>query len=64
MDLRARSLTAEEQATLERLACARTTPAGHVKRARVVLLAQEGLRIPEIAARLDMCAKAVILVSL
>lgn len=57
MALRVRSLTAEEQATLDRLARARTAPAGHVKRARVVLLAQEGLRIPEIAARLDMCAK-------
>jgi len=57
MALRVRSLTSEEQATLERLARARTAPAGHVKRARVVLLAQEGLRIPEIAARLNMCAK-------
>lgn len=64
MALGVRSLTAQEQATLERLARARTAPAGHVKRARVVLLAREGLRIPEIAARLYMCAKAVILVSL
>jgi hypothetical protein len=34
MALRVRSLTAEEQATLERLPRARTAPAGHVKRAR------------------------------
>jgi transposase len=57
MALRVRSLTTDEQAALERLARARPASAGHVKRARVILLAQEGLRIPEIAARLDICIK-------
>ncbi len=46
-------LTAEERQALEARARAYTSPYGEVVRAKIVLLAAQGLRNDEIAARLD-----------
>jgi transposase len=52
-------LTADERAALESLARSYTSPYWQVTRARMVLLAAEGLRNDQIAARLD-CGRDVV----
>ena len=52
-------LSAEERAVLELLARSYTSPYWQVTRARMVLLAADGLRNDEIAARLD-CGRDVV----
>ena len=52
-------LSAEERAVLELLAHSYTSPYWQVTRARMVLLAADGLRNDEIAARLD-CGRDVV----
>ena len=47
-------LNPEQRTTLERLARQRSLPARVVERARIVLLAAEGLEDRQIAARMDM----------
>lgn len=56
MVLRVRDVTDEERAKLEQLVRARTAPARLVERARLVLLALEGLSAPTIAARVGVGA--------
>jgi transposase len=57
--LTARSLTAEEAETIERLARSRTAPARAVERARVIWEAHHGARVPAIAAGLGVCEATV-----
>lgn len=52
MALQVRALTAEELATITRLAQSRTAAARAVERARIILAAHQGARAPAIAARL------------
>ena len=52
-------LSAQERASLESLARSYTSPYWQVTRARMVLLAADGLRNDEIAARLD-CGRDVV----
>ena len=54
MALRVRDVTEDERAKLERLVRAKTAPARLVERARIVLLALEGLTAPKIAARVGV----------
>ena len=54
MALRVRALTSEEQATIRRLAHARTEPARTVERARIIELAVQGHRVPAIARLLGI----------
>ncbi len=51
MALRMPDVTADERATVERLVRAKTAPVRLVERARIVLLALEGLTAPKIATR-------------
>ncbi len=53
MALRLRELTKEEHTTLEQLLHARKVPAGKLKRAQIVWLANQGLRPAEIAERVQ-----------
>src|SRR6266542_486543 len=50
MVLRLREPTADETAALTRLAHSRTAPARAVERARIVLFARQGWRVPAVAA--------------
>jgi transposase len=59
MALRVRELTEEELAAITRLAQSRTAPARAVERARIVLYAHQGGRVPAIAARLGLHEKTV-----
>ena len=59
MTLRVRSLSDEEREGLERMARSRTRGAGLVRRARIVLHALEGLKAPEIGARMELCGATV-----
>ncbi len=59
MTLRLRELSPEEQTTIERLIHARTVPAGKLKRAQIVWLANQGLPTPEIAARVQVSERMV-----
>ena len=62
MTLRVRAVSEEERATLGRMARSRTWGAGLVRRARIariVLHALEGLKAPEIGARMDLCGATV-----
>ena len=54
MAIKLRSLTDEERAAIERMAHSRTAPARQVERAQIVWLAQQGLTVPALAARLQM----------
>jgi hypothetical protein len=53
MALRLRTLTKEEHTTIEQLLHARKVPAGKLKRVQIVWLANQGLRPPEIAERVQ-----------
>lgn len=57
--LRLRGLSAEEEQALGRLTRARTAPVRTVERARIIALAQKGMRAPVIAAELG-CSIAVV----
>ena len=59
MTLRVRILSDEEREGLERMARSRTRGAGLVRRARIVLHALEGLKAPEIGARMELCGATV-----
>ncbi len=59
MTIRLRALSDEEREELGRMARSRTPGAGRVRRARIVLHALEGLRAPEIGARMGLCGATV-----
>ncbi len=59
MTLRVRALSEEEREALGRMARSRTVGAGLVRRAQIVLHALEGLKAPEISARMDLCGATV-----
>jgi len=54
MTIRVRAVGEEEREELARLARSRTVGAGLVRRARIVMHALEGLKAPEIGARMDL----------
>jgi DNA-directed RNA polymerase specialized sigma24 family protein len=54
MTLRVRAVSDEEREELGRMARSRTAGAGLVRRARIVMHALEGLKAPEISARMDL----------
>ncbi len=54
MTIRVRAVSDEERETLGRMARSRTVGAGLVRRAQIVLHALEGLKAPEIGARMDL----------
>jgi hypothetical protein len=53
MTLRVRAVSDEEREELGRMARSRTLGAGLVRRARIVVHALDGLKAPEICARMD-----------
>ena len=55
MTLRVRVVSDEEKEQLGRMARSRTVGAGLVRRAQIVLHALDGLKAPEIGARMDLC---------
>jgi transposase len=59
MTLRVRTVSDEEKEELGRMARSRTVGAGLVRRARIVVHALEGLKAPEIGARMDLCGATV-----
>jgi transposase len=59
MALQARELTADEEASVRRLAQSRTEPARAVERARIIWLAHQGWRVPAIAAELRLTEATV-----
>jgi transposase len=59
MALALRKLSPEEQETIEKLAHSRTASARLVERARIILLASQGHRVPAIAQRLTLTAITV-----
>src|SRR5690349_41142 len=59
MTLRVRAVSGEEQDELGRMARSRTVGAGLVRRARIIVHALEGLKAPEICARMDLCGATV-----
>ena len=54
MAIKLKKLTAAEQAAIEKLARSRTAPAREVERARLILLAAMGKRVPAIAQELSL----------
>ena len=59
MTLRVRVLSDEEREELGRIARSHTLGAGLVRRAQIVLHALDGLKAPEISARMDLCGATV-----
>jgi transposase len=59
MTLRVRTVSDEEKEELGRMARSRTVGAGLVRRAQIVLRALEGLKAPEIGARMGLCGATV-----
>src|SRR3982751_2433666 len=59
MTLRVRAVSEEEREALGRMARSRTVGAGLVRRAQIVLHALEGLKAPEIGARMELCGATV-----
>jgi transposase len=59
MTLRVRAVSDQERAELGRMARSRTVGAGLVRRARIIMHALEGLKAPEICARMDLCGATV-----
>src|SRR3954454_12499405 len=59
MTLRVRAVSDEEREELGRMARSRTVGAGLVRRAQIVVHALEGLKAPEICARMDLCGATV-----
>jgi transposase len=59
MTIRLRALSDEEREELGRMARSRMLGAGRVRRARIVMHALEGLKAPEIGARMGLCGATV-----
>ena len=59
MTLRVRAVSEKERESLRRMARSRTVGAGLVRRAQIVLHALEGLKAPEISARMELCGATV-----
>jgi predicted ArsR family transcriptional regulator len=59
MTIRVRAVSEEERRTLGQMARSHTLGAGLVRRAQIVLHALEGLKAPEISARMDLGGKTV-----
>ena len=59
MTLRVRAVSDEEREKLERMTRSRTVGAGLVRRAQIITHALEGLKAPEIGARMDLCGATV-----
>lgn len=59
MTLHVRAISEEEREELGRMARSRTVGAGLVRRARILMHALEGLKAPEISARMDLCGATV-----
>ena len=59
MAIRVRAVGDEERKELARMARSRTLGAGLVRRAQIVLHALEGLKAPEIGARMGLCGATV-----
>jgi len=59
MTLRVRAVSEKEREALRRMARSRTVGAGLVRRAQIVLHALEGLKAPEISARMELCGATV-----
>jgi transposase len=59
MTLRMRAVSDGEREALGRMARSRTLGAGLVRRAQIVMHALEGLKAPEIGARMDLCGATV-----
>ena len=59
MTIRVRAVSEEERKTLGQMARSHTLGAGVVRRAQIVLHALEGLKAPEISARMDLGGKTV-----
>jgi transposase len=59
MAIRVRAVGDNEKEELARMARSRTLGAGLVRRARIVLHALEGLKAPEIGARMGLCGATV-----
>ena len=59
MTLRVRAVSKEERRTLGQMARSHTLGAGLVRRAQIVLHALEGLKAPEISARMELCGATV-----
>ena len=59
MAIRVRAVGDNEKGELARMARSRTLGAGLVRRARIVLHALEGLKAPEIGARMGLCGATV-----
>jgi transposase len=59
MTLRVRAVSEKEREALGRMARSRTVGAGLVRRAQIVLHALEGLKAPEISARMELCGATV-----
>src|SRR4051812_23584066 len=59
MTLRVRAVSDQEREELGRMARSRTVGAGLVRRARIIVHALEGLKAPEICARMDLCGATV-----
>ena len=59
MALKLRRLSSEEQDTIEKLAYSRTAAARVVERARIILLAHQGQRVPASAQQLKLTAITV-----
>jgi transposase len=59
MTIRVRTVGDQEREELGRMARSRTAGAGLVRRAQIVMHALEGLKAPEISARMDLCGATV-----
>src|SRR3954465_5544468 len=59
MAIRVRATSEEERERLGQMARSRTLGAGLVRRAQIVVHALEGLKAPEISARMDLCGATV-----
>src|SRR5690348_5430654 len=59
MAIHIRTLTEEEQHRLTHLSQSRTAAARDVERARIILQASHGRRVPAIARALDLCEPTV-----
>jgi transposase len=59
MTLRLRELGEDERVAVQRIARSHTLGAGLVRRAQIVVHALDGLKAPEISARMDLCANTV-----
>jgi transposase len=59
MTLRVRTVSDEEREALGRLARSRTVGAGLVRRAQIIMHALDGLKVPEISARMNLCGATV-----